>query len=215
MKTELTQNITDYAGPSMKPTLLNGDELCVVPYEENKIRPGDVVVFYSQPGGKLIVHRVVSITADGIRMKGDNNLEVDRQLLYPDEIIGRVESIKRMNRTIIISGGFFGQLRSFRLGIKKRAGAGIRWVLRPLYKFLSLSGIFQNLPFIKRRLAVHYFNRPMGLEMQLYFDKQLIGKRLPGSTYWSIRRPFRLFIDPNSLPDKKTTIPTRKNKIRE
>ena len=48
---------------------------------------GDVVCFVR--GGDAIAHRVIAITENGLRTKGDNNSVDDTAIVAPDEIIGK------------------------------------------------------------------------------------------------------------------------------
>jgi hypothetical protein len=40
-----------------------------------------------------------------------------------------------------------------------------------------------------------------GTELQLLMGRRAIGRWLPGKSGWNIRRPFRLFVDEESLPE--------------
>lgn len=75
-----------YAGPSMNPTLVEPELIEIEPYYERPVRVGDVV-FFTPPGEQaLIVHRVVRLTAAGIRTRGDHNARDDAELLEPADI---------------------------------------------------------------------------------------------------------------------------------
>jgi len=47
-----------------------------------------------------------------------------------------------------------------------------------------------------------YLPRPEGLEWQLWWKRLLIGRKMPDQPHWTIRRPFRLFVDEASLPNQ-------------
>jgi hypothetical protein len=49
-------------------------------------------------------------------------------------------------------------------------------------------------------------NRDAGTELQLVMGRRVIGRWLPGKSGWNIRRPFRLFVDEESLPENKTEV---------
>jgi hypothetical protein len=51
------------------------------------------------------------------------------------------------------------------------------------------------------RPRVISFNREAGTELQLVMGQRVIGRRLEGKTRWHIRRPFRLFVDEEALPE--------------
>ena len=60
-------------GHSMVPTLRHGDLVRVAPIVD--IRPGDVVVFVHR--GRILQHRVLSVSGDGVLCRGDNMPSAD------------------------------------------------------------------------------------------------------------------------------------------
>ena len=101
-----------YIGPSMNPTLKTPDRLQVVPYQGEKIQRGDVIVFRPPGTHNMVVHRVSSVNAQGIRTRGDKNSDIDPGILSPDRIVGRVVSAQWGNRWRPIHGGLRGGLYS-------------------------------------------------------------------------------------------------------
>jgi phage repressor protein C with HTH and peptisase S24 domain len=78
------------SGPSMVPTLVDGDALVVYPVR--RVRPGDVVVarFRSRPD-LLVVKRAIRPYLDGWWIEGDNPLVTDDSRRYGEAIVlGRV-----------------------------------------------------------------------------------------------------------------------------
>jgi nickel-type superoxide dismutase maturation protease len=58
-------------GPSMEPTLTEGDRLLVV--RTRRVRPGDVVALHAPGGGgRVLVKRVQARLAEGVVVLGDN-----------------------------------------------------------------------------------------------------------------------------------------------
>jgi signal peptidase I len=195
-------NKITYIGPSMNPTLKSGDRLCVKPCDGQKLHRGDVVVFISPEDGSRVVHRVVSLDPSGIKTQGDNNNQVDPWLLSHDQILGRVFSAKRGDRWRRVFGGKIGQL----LGLVFRAihaiDVSVSLRLRPAYNRLAMAGIFRSwLPTKMMKIRVISFDRTAGEELQLLMGRRVIGRWLPGKTGWHIRRPFRLFVDEETLPE--------------
>lgn len=90
-------------GRSMLPTLRNGDLVIVKNVapaqlvEEFKAEDElPIIVFYSQPDGKYIVHRIVELEYSqdgafiGFKTKGDHNVVPDRGVVDPDAVVGKV-----------------------------------------------------------------------------------------------------------------------------
>ena len=188
-----------YIGPSMRPILKPGDRLQVISYDRQRIRRGDVVVVVPPGGAAKIIHRVVSAGSQGIKTRGDNCNRVDQWVLSPDRILGRVLYARRRNRRRRVFGGSLGHL----LGVTIRAINGIdqrvSGLLHPAYEWSARAGMFRRLLPAQMTPRVISFSRPEGTELQLLMGRWLIGRRLPGRSRWYIRRPFRLFVDENSL----------------
>ena len=190
----------NYTGPSMNPTLKVGDGLTVIPYEDENIRIGDVVVFRSSESDRYIVHRVISVDSRGIRTKGDNNNKVDSWILHPEDIVGRVTSAQRGNKSIIIHGGTHGRLLAPMLWTIKRVKIVINRILSPVYQILIRMNFLKGILSRLISTQILYFKRPNGIEMQLIMGRWVIGRYSPVGSRWIIRRPFRLFVDEKSLP---------------
>ena len=190
-----------YKGPSMNPTLKSGDQLWITPHNGQRVKRGDVVVFISPEDGSKVVHRVVSLDRSTIRTRGDNNNRVDPWLLSHDEILGRVFSAERGKRRRKVFGGSIGQLLGVAIKAIKAIDVSICSRLRPAYDRLARAGAFRRWMPNKIKTKVISFDRAEGTEMQLLLGRRVIGRWLPGKTGWHIRRPFRLFVDEESLPE--------------
>ncbi len=190
----------NYMGPSMNPTLKAGDGLSVIPYGNRKIHVGDVVVFREPEGKNNIVHRVVAVESQGIITRGDNNINIDSWVLLPYDIIGRVISAQRENRSVTIHGGAWGRIFAPLLWIIKQVNLSVSRILHPAYHWFAGSGIFIKFNWFLPKIHVLSFNRPEGREFQLLMGNCAIGRCLPGKDQWQIARPFRLFVDEASFP---------------
>jgi hypothetical protein len=190
----------NYIGPSMNPTLKSGDRLCITPYDGQKIRRGDVVVFVPPGGDSKIIHRVVSIHSQRIKTRGDNNNELDHWVLKPDQILGRVVATQRNNRRRRIFGGPLGRLFALTVRVIRAIDLPVSYLLRPAYSELAKVSIFTRLLPVQMRPRVVSFEQAAGQELQLLMGRRVVGRWLPGMTRWYIRRPFRLFVDEESLP---------------
>lgn len=74
---------------SMVPTLSIGDVVFIHATGATSIKVGDVVA-YTMEDRQIVVHRVVYMGPDGVRVKGDANPEPDPFLVSYSEILGRV-----------------------------------------------------------------------------------------------------------------------------
>jgi len=191
----------NYLGPSMKPILKPGDRLQIIPYSAEKVRRGDVIVFIPPGGVTKVIHRVVSMDSQGVRTRGDNSTHVDPWTLSPNDVLGRVVSVKRGKRRLRIIGGVMGQLFSLTYRAVQTIDSTLSYVLRPGYRRLATNGIFRSWLPDQMKPRVISFNRPAGTELQLLLGRCVIGRCLPGKNEWNIRRPFRLFVDEEALPE--------------
>ena len=183
-------------GTSMNPTLCELDVLEIAPYGTQPVRVGDVILFVPPDWNRPAVHRVVRLTPDGIRTRGDNNNRMDTWVLPPENVIGQVVRAARGKRERPIYGGGIGRL--WAVGVK---------IFKVLVKFPSLfyhliarSGLLRYLLPLHKRMRIITINRPAGEELQLLLGRWLVGRYTPGMQHWWIQRPFRLFVDENSLP---------------
>ena len=186
-----------YRGISMNPLMRSGDILLVVPSESQTIHPGDVVL-YVDPNRGQVVHRVVAVNSQGVITKGDNMPDVDDRILAPQEILGRVTAIQRQGRTLPVPREAPAAL--YLLKGRQWFDRTIFRLIQPLYHRLAQSGLFQGPLTAWMKPRVIYFSRGASPEWQLWLGKLLIGRKKPHQSEWSIRRPFRLFVDEASLP---------------
>jgi hypothetical protein len=187
-----------YTGTSMNPLFRKGDVLEVVPFQGLEILPGDVVAFpHPEKSGKVI-HRVVAVEPRGIITKGDNLDRVDDWTLQPGDILGKVVSIHRQGRTLPVPKHAPASL--YLLKAYRWCDRAASRFLQPVYHRLARSGLFRSRLGEWMRPHLLYFSRPDGPEWQLWLGNLLIGRKLPHQAYWTIRRPFRLFVDETTLP---------------
>ena len=191
-----------YTGPSMNPTLKAGDVLMTIPYEDRKIRVGDIVVFQPSEEMRHVVHRVVSYDSCGVKTRGDNNSKADPYVIPPSRIIGKVVALQRGNINITIHGGPRGSIYANILLITKRINVILSKILHPAYHWLSQKGFLRRFlsPLLKTKVL--YFKRHGNVEMQILIGRRVVARRLPGDSEWRISRPYRLVIDVTSLSGK-------------
>ncbi len=128
-------------GSSMHPAVRDGDILDVRPTRIAELDVGDIVLYRSSRSG-IVVHRVAGIRRQAektiLLVKGDSAPRPDSPV-DESQVLGRVESIERLGRTIL-PGGWVSrhagplQGRLFRLRhsiyvLLKRAFRGLRKVV--------------------------------------------------------------------------------------
>jgi len=98
----------------MRSTFSPGEILYVRPHA-SEVRPGDVIIY--QRGDEYVVHRIRTITSDGIVARGDNNLHEDQDPVKLEQVIGVVNEVDTGKGIRIVQGGKKGLwLARFRWG---------------------------------------------------------------------------------------------------
>ena len=189
----------NYIGSSMNPTLKPGDRLDTASCHWREIRRGDVIVFVSPADESKAVHRVIFVDSNGLRTRGDNCDRIDPWVLSPDQIVGRVVSVQRGNRRRRIFGGYWGRIFAGTARALHMIDSHASVLLRPVYDRLARSGILRRWVPVSMEPRVISYTHPGGTELQLLMGRWVVGRRLPGMAWWNIRRPFRLFVDEDSL----------------
>src|SRR5512143_1975364 len=117
---------------SMLPTLRPGDEVIVQPASLGSLQRGDLVVVQHET--ELITHRLIEVSAQGWRTKGDHCTAADP--VWPAAmILGRVVAIQRSGRSINLQtrrwqvlNRWLGYLNSLQATIQQRAQAArLHW----------------------------------------------------------------------------------------
>jgi len=187
-------------GESMRPLFRPGDRILFVPCRVEELRRGDVIIFLPPGKQERVVHRVVSNGPEGILTKGDANPCRDTGLLRQDDIVGRAVSVERGDRVIPVWGGLAGRLLAALICAFRKSDHVASHVLNPCYRGLARSGLFRALLPTALRPRVVTFERDGAREMQLVLGSRIIGRRPAGALAWTIRRPFRIFVDERVLP---------------
>ncbi|MDD5423331.1 MAG: signal peptidase I [Candidatus Omnitrophota bacterium] len=182
-------------GNSMKPTLSPLDMLDVAPYNGKKIRPGDVIVFFSNDCEHKIAHRVVSVKQGKILTKGDNNNKVDTLSVSSEKIVGKVEYFERGKKRFRIYGGAIGRAYAFLFKTKQSSGRALSYLFGNAYIKLAKTGIALRLIPCREKIRTVVFKRPHGEDIQVFMGNLLIARRRPWQDKWYVRKPFRLFVE--------------------
>jgi len=132
-----------YHGESMALVFSPGDILLVESVSIAEVRRGDVVVYHGfTPAGQPtdVVHRVVEVTPQGLRTRGDNNRLLDHGLLTEDALLGRVARVVRGGRARVVHGGGWGLWNARVRRGARRLWLGCKAAGRPAYRWLRQSG---------------------------------------------------------------------------
>ena len=195
------KNQMNYMGLSMYPTFIPGDLLHFREIHFEEIKVGDVIIFRLKNEEKNIVHRVVSIEKKGLITRGDNNSQNDKWVVTSEEINGKVIFSEREGRKKAVKNGKGGLIAANIVRLLRRFWKKIATLLSPFYHWLSRRCTIKVL-FLSRKIRVIAFKKPKGTEFQLFMGNYLIGRLRPGHKEWQIKRPFRLFVDVEKLPEK-------------
>ncbi len=185
-----------YNGRSMHPTLFEADLLEIE--QPSRICVGDVILFVSKEN--LVVHRVVSITSEGISTRGDNNNDDDPGIVAPEMIVGIVVSAWRGQMRRRIYGGRIGRTYQFFLCGQRRLYRDCRSSLAHLYRAASKLGLPRLINRFCRPRIVR-FNINGEAKINLMLGVHIIGNYCQSSNCWQIHSPFRLFVDESVLPN--------------
>lgn len=108
-------------GPSMSPTIRNGETVSVRPVAPNDLRPGAVLLY--RKNGRLVLHRLVRKKTD-LFFCGDAALN-GLECVAPADILGTATAVQREGRTVALN-----------TPINRLAGI-IRYRLRPLRRLFG------------------------------------------------------------------------------
>lgn len=202
-----------YSGSSMSGTFRNGDWLIVEPASLAALRPGDVVVYRRPADWKIrserIVHRVMAVVNGGVILRGDFNPRSDIDVIFEDDLLGRVTHFQRSGRVRPVTNGLPGLVRGRLLhlwyGGQRALWWGLLWLVRVPYRWLKRSGIVRRLwqPQIQRiRLQ-----SPDGMVIKYVWRGRTVARFWPQQRLMVWQRPFDLVIlhplDPRSQSRKK------------
>lgn len=199
-----------YVGKSMYPLLRDLDILYYVPYESQRLKVGDVIIFKPSRGAyaNCTTHRIISLNDHGAITKGDNNNVADSGVVSPRDIIGLVVYAKRKDRRVRVHGGFPGRVLFVTIQLLRVIrNIGEKLLVRP-YHILSRSGVFRPFVPFSMKPRVVSFKRNDVIECRLLMGDRVVGRLNPGNNIWTIYPPYKLFINEALLSDKTDAAPT-------
>lgn len=191
-----------YSGRSMNPTLMEPELMEIVPVSADEIRTGDVILFRRPDDTTNIVHRVVEISGNAFRTRGDNNRHADTFPVTANAIIGLVVASWRGSRRRAIYGGIRGRVISWlllsRIYLLMIGGR----LLPDAYRFISriCSPLAQRILLGRLQPRIVRYPEHALCRYQLFIGKKLIGRCHATTGEWEISRPYRLIVDIKKLP---------------
>jgi signal peptidase I len=203
-----TRSMCTYAGMSMYPVLRDSDLLLIKPYDKQRIRVGDIVLFRSAEGGILLVHRVVDVSPRGVRTRGDYGQEIDPDYVQPEEIRGKVVALWRNGKKRPIFGGGRGLIFARMIwwyGLIKRL------VFWPLLIRILRCPYYQEFLFtlVSRWLISHitvFQTNHSDRQTRMFLGSYRIGLYDSMRGRWHLQFPFQFLIhsDRVSIPSQDT-----------
>jgi hypothetical protein len=177
-----------YQGPSMAPTLIPGDVLCVAPLAAPPV-VGEVVVFHDQ-SGRRVVHRVRAVEpGGGLVTQGDAYPQPDEEPVAPERVIGRVASVLRRGSEIPMPPR----------GAAGRARGRLRGAAGALYYWLSGAAPLRRAlrALLRPRLSYLRCTGPSGeVKVVVVHRGRTVAWLYPQSGRMRSRFPFALLVDP-------------------
>ena len=189
-----------HIGPSMNPTLTAQDLLEIKPFHNERPQVGDVILFQPPGHDQYVVHRIISITANGIQTRGDNNCNIDTEFLKKEDIYGQVIAAQRGNSRRKVANGFMGSIIGRSRHLQRKFSTLLVKLLGPIYRALSTGGLLHWLLPFRMQPQVASFKTGKNISHKLLLGKIVIGSYDDNRLQWQIRRPYRLFVDEASLP---------------
>lgn len=202
--------VVNCSGFSMKPTLYHPDILEVTPYRRQQVQRGDIIFFKSPMSKSKIVHRVVSITSDGLNTRGDNNQTTDTHIVKAEDVIGRVTAAWRHGKRRSVAGGWKGEYIGYFCILRRKINKIFVPLLRGIYQKLSSNRFIANmLPAILRPRIIEFRQQHLPSILKLMIKNHVIGSYHFQHERWQINHPWRLIINSANLPiTSKTSVPS-------
>ena len=188
------------SGPSMYPTLRNGDGLVLEKFRSfDEIIVGDIITYpHPDPAKSFdVVHRIIKIEEEGVITRGDNNNKVDPYLVRFEDIKGKVKAVKRNNKEIKLKNGSTGYILH-KIMLFRKYSFNFLYPLRMLSAAIEESGLLRMLhPLIK--LEKMNVTNKSKKEILLIYKGRVIGRKNVKNNKWKIKFPYKLIIDKRKI----------------
>ncbi len=182
-----------YSGSSMHGTLRKGD----ITYAKNpplqSIIPGDIIVYADQAHDEhKTIHRVVSISPEGLITQGDNCHGPDAFPVTEQELIGKVSFIDRERKLRPIAEGYAGIRHATRLRIINKFRIFLHPLLHPLY-FIMGERIARGLKWQPEIYQIKIITLA-GVITKYVHNNKTIAYWNPRIEEWYCRKPYDLIL---------------------
>lgn len=194
-----TAGMVAFSGCSMKPTLVDGDLVEVLPYDQRIIQVGDIIYYQLPAATKAIIHRVVRITPAGVIARGDHNPFNDAAPIPSEFIFGQVIAVWRGSRRRRMAGGRLGLFYCKPHQIILACESAIIPILRPFYQLLVRREIIARCLPRRFQPKVVKFNDGKVSHLRLVWGKRVIGEYDFHRRRWNIDRPFRPLLSEKAI----------------
>lgn len=201
MSVKISQFVSVFCrGGSMSPTLPEAAALLVEPYEGQRIRRGDVVIFRLPGSSEGVVHRVAMIHEDRLFTRGDANLAQDQFTVRPDDVVGQVHYWSTGASWTPVHGGWAGvciaKIARARRALARLGFGALSKSLLPIGHWRIIRRVW-SLAYKPKAVC---FRRGGELALLLLLGRRVVGRFVPELDGWIIRHPFSVFIDEKALP---------------
>jgi signal peptidase I len=186
-----------YNGPSMASLFKPGDLLCAKNPVYRSIRAGDVVIVHRKNETnrtEYIIHRVILVMQNYMITQGDNNLNLDPQVVTSENLVGLVNYFGRQGHIYSIRGGNLGLFYARIIHTRITIWLLIKRLCWQVYHHIRKSGLVSRVwrPDISRiRLITD--NGPL---VKYSFGKKTVARWWPQQKHFDVLKPFDLVIPP-------------------
>ena len=188
-----------YSGPSMRPTLHERDFLEITPYREKSPGRGDVILFMASGLDRYVIHRVVRITSNGVRTRGDNCAEIDLLSVQDKDIVGRITAAFSHQGKRKIYGGLPGRLIAGYCRLRRLFLPRLVFFIRPAAHALR-KYVLSRPSFLIRRLRLISFHDKEQSCHRLMLGTRIVAVFDNSNHRWNIQTLYRPFINESLLP---------------
>jgi signal peptidase I len=202
------QKSVRYTGFSMYPTFRDPEFLVFEPVSPKVVRPGDIIVFEQENLPKLVIHRVLRKTREGVITKGDNNERADPEVIPFHQIKGVVR--RRLTK------GKEKRVWNVPCGILWMRYVQIRKTITHHTPLKRLIDSIRNknmprvpLPTFLKPIPVLFKNADRLAVVKVLWFRRVIGKFDAHKQIWEIPVLLKLFTDIRYLNTKLMEIQTR------